>query len=1338
MDQDSSYMVAASKVPMLKPCEYELWRMRMEQYILMVDYSLWEVIEDGNKSLITTVVEGVKTTIAPAAAEEKAQRRLELKAKSTLLMGVPNEHQLKFNSIKDAESLLQAIEKRECKALRSQDTKHKESTRRIVPVKTPASLALVSCDGLGGLEYNAVPPPYTGNFMPLKPDFSGLEEFVTESILSEPTVKKPIVEPSEAKASTDKPKVVRKNFSSPLIEDWISDNEDEIESKPKIEKKTVKPILVNTARQVSTAHPKSIVNVARPMSYLSKSAHSSVKRPIQNKIAFNNSNVTQKFNNVRSKIVNNVRPTAVVNVVEYNVVNTVKASACNSQQDLQDKRVIDRGCSRHMKGNMSYLTDYKEIDRGYVIFGVPRKNNMYSVDLKNIVLKEGLTFLFAKATSDESKLWHRRLGHLNIKTLNKLVKKNLVRGLPSKLFENNQDCVTCQKRKQQRAFYETSAILKTFITGIENLAYHKVKVIRCDNRTEIKNREMNHFCEMKGIMRQYSVARTPQQNFIAEKRNRTQIEAARTMLADSKLPTTFGTPTSRFMRPFGCPITILNTKDHLGKFDGKLDEGFLVGYSLNSKAFRVFNNRTTIVEENLHIRFSENTPNIARSRPNWLFDIDALTNSKNYKIFVVGNQSNGNAGTKACDDAGKARMKTIRGKDYILLPLLTADPLISQDSKSSQDDRFQPLINVVSANSSNELPFDPEMHKLEDISTFTLSNEDEDDGAEADMNNLDTTIQVSPTLTTRIHKDHPLNQVIGDLHSTTQTRNMSKNLEEHEFSEAKNASIPMETHNHLLKDEDEEEVDVHMPLDSKIYLFDLVAYTDSDYAGASLDRKSTTRGCQYLGCRLISWQCKKQTVVANSTTEAEYVVALSCCGQFADVHNLVVFLCKPTESEGFEQIVDFLNANPIKYALMVNLTVYTSCIEQFWATVKAKTFNGEVQLQHLVDGKKVIITKSTIRRDLQLEDAEGVDCLPNAAIFEQLTLMKVEKDFSRRVTPLFPAIIVQAQEQIDEGSANPTDPHQTPTIIQPLTSQPYKKQKSKKTKRKDTDLPHTSVSISVADEANNEEMNDSLEKAATTATSLDAEQDRGNIFKTQSKATPNEPGSQGTSSGGGPRCQETIRDVVAQTRSERVSKISNDPLLAGVNTPQSGEDSLKLTELMELCTKLQEKVLDLETTKITQALLSARVKSFEDKGLGEEDASKQERIADIDANKDIYLVNVHSDKDIFGVNDLDDDEVIVKNAEMLFDVADDLRVSSQQPSHVKYKGKGKMVKPEPVKKLLKKDQLMLDEELAFKLQAKEEEEEEERIAKENAQQIEEVNIAWDDVQAKIDADYELA
>ncbi|GKF40669.1 hypothetical protein Tco_0124011 [Tanacetum coccineum] len=177
-------------------------------------------------------------------------------------------------------------------------------------------------------------------------------------------------------------------------------------------------------------------------------------------------------------------------------------------------------------------------------------------------------------------------------------------------------------------------------------------------------------------------------------------------------------------------------------------------------------------------------------------------------------------------------------------------------------------------------------------------------------------------------------------------------------------------------------------------------------------------------------------------------------------------------------------------------------------------------------------------------------------------------------------MVVQAQEEIGEGSAMPTDPHHTPTIIQPSTSQPQKKQKPRKPKRKDTEVPQPSVPTdNVVDEAVYEEMNDSLERAATTATSLNAEQDRGNINKTQSKATLNEPSSIRTRSGSGPRCQDTMGDTIAQTGIENVSKHSNDPLLARGNTLRSGEDRLKLEELIDICTKLQQRVLNMENTK---------------------------------------------------------------------------------------------------------------------------------------------------------------
>ncbi|GKD99325.1 ribonuclease H-like domain-containing protein, partial [Tanacetum coccineum] len=337
----------------------------------------------------------------------------------------------------------------------------------------------------------------------------------------------------------------------------------------------------------------------------------------------------------------------------------------NPQQDLKDKGVIDSGCSRHMTGNKSYLTNYEEIDGGFVAFG-----------------------------------------------------------------------------------------------GIKNLIDLKVKVIRYGNGTEFKNRVMNQFCEMKGIKREFRIARTLQQNGLAKRKNRTLIEAAKTMLANLKLPTTFWAkvvntacyvqnrvlvikpynktpyelflgrkPALSFMRPFGCHVTILNTIDHL----------------------------------------------------------DALTNSMNYKPVITGNQSNGNASTKACADAGKARVETVPGKNYILLPLWTQDPPFStsgipstEEPRTNQEkdasvnranniNTISPTINaasiednVVNENIVYGCADDPNIPDLEEIGKFS------------DAENVPTT---------RIHKDHPLNQVIIDLLSATQTRQMTKNLEEYGFDE---------------------------------------------------------------------------------------------------------------------------------------------------------------------------------------------------------------------------------------------------------------------------------------------------------------------------------------------------------------------------------------------------------------------------------------------------------------------------------------------------------------------------------------------------------------------------
>nr|GEW91811.1 hypothetical protein [Tanacetum cinerariifolium] len=472
------------------------------------------------------------------------------------------------------------------------------------------------------------------------------------------------------------------------------------------------------------------------------------------------------------------------------------------------------------------------------------KHNMYSIDLNNIVPHKNLTCLVAKASADESILWHRRLGHLNFKTMNKLVRTNLVKGLPSKCFENDHTCVACLKGKHHKAscktklvnsmsnplhtlhmdlfgptsvsslnhkwyclvvtddfsrftwtFFlrtkdETSGILKNFITEIENLKDIKVKIIR----------------------------------------NRTLIEAARTMLADAKLPVTFWaeavntacyvqnrvlvnksqnktpyelfnsrTPAIGFLRSFGCHVMILNTLDHLGKFDAKGDEGYFVGYFMSSKAFRVFNKRTKRVEENLHVDFLENKLIKKGAGPNWLFNIDTLTNSMNYVPVVIAETSSTNiSGTK--DVASQVMLKNACNADVsessgISNPTDTSKILAADQMESLTVESVIPTVSSHVPTSCldtsperssgsrlilKEVLSPKETPSLDNV--LTLSNRFEDTiRVEADLSNMESSIPASPTPTFRIYKDHLKSQIIGPMDTPVQTRHKSKEMEEHSF-----------------------------------------------------------------------------------------------------------------------------------------------------------------------------------------------------------------------------------------------------------------------------------------------------------------------------------------------------------------------------------------------------------------------------------------------------------------------------------------------------------------------------------------------------------------------------
>ncbi|GJW02686.1 putative ribonuclease H-like domain-containing protein [Tanacetum coccineum] len=532
--------------------------------------------------------------------------------------------------------------------------------------------------------------------------------------------------------------------------------------------------------------------------------------------------------------------------------------------------------------------------------------------------------------------------------------------------------------------------------------------------------------------------------------------------------------------------------------DGKSDEGFFVGYSLSSKAFRVYNTRTRRVEENLHIGFLENKP------------------------MIEGNGTQEELNADKSDDVSRVLKKLMLLDNMLILPVLM-------------------LI----------------LFSLEATHVEFFNDEDE---PEVDLGNITISYTVPTTPNTRIHKDRPIKNVISDVKSSIQTRRMTKPTSEQGFlsavwilmdlsigkraigikwvfrnkkdergivirsearieairlflayasfmgflvyqmdvksaflygtfeekfyayqppvfkdltideslqggqalyglhsrtkehglqvqqkedgifisqdkyvaeilkkfnyTDVKSASTPVDLEKPLVKDGDADDVDVHLyrsMIGSLMYLtvsrpdimfagFSIVAYTDSDYAGATQDRKSTTGGCQFLGNRLISWQCKKQTVVATSTTKAEYVAATSCCGQVGDetilkelddrmeraASTASILEADPSELDqmvytpgsGRQQKLLELMANFTAAELLTTvrhhlvLSVQVNAVE-----AKAKTINGERQLQSLVDKKKVIITETSIRSDLHLEDAGGTDCLPTAIIFEELARM---------------------------------------------------------------------------------------------------------------------------------------------------------------------------------------------------------------------------------------------------------------------------------------------------------------------------------------------------------------
>nr|GEU68821.1 putative ribonuclease H-like domain-containing protein [Tanacetum cinerariifolium] len=737
----------------------------------------------------------------------------------------------------------------------------------------------------------------------------------------------------------------------------------------------------------------------------------------------------------------------------------------NSQININDKGYWDSGCSRHMTGNISYLSNYEAYDGGVlftdsdcivlgrnfklsddanVLLKTPRQHNMYSIDLNNVVPHKDLTCLVAKASADECMLWHRRLGLLNIKTINRLVMHNLVRGLPFKCFENDHTCVACLKGKKHKAscktklvnsvtkplhtlhmdlfcpasisslnhkwyclvvtddfsrftwtFFlktkdETSGILRNFIPDIENLKELRVKIIRCDNRGEFRNKEMNDFCSRKGIKREINNARTPQHNGVAERRNKTLIEAARTMLADAKLPVTFWaeavntacyvqnrvlvnksqnktsyelfngrTTAIGFLKPFSFHVMILNTLDNLGKFEAKGDEG------TNSTNFLGIKEAAgqDVKKDMSSLRYIV--------LPNWFHEAYLEISTSNAQdAYNAGTpKSSGNSNLTATSINPSANhMETLAVETLILTvssPVLTAclndSPEPSSDTRliskrvTSQDDTPS-LDNILTLT-----------NKFEDILGVT-TNTDDTNGVETDLGNMKDNISASPTLTLRIHKDHPKSQIIGHVDTPVQTRTKSKEMEEQSFI----ATIHQKTNPTILQfclflfyQMDMKSAFLYGTIDEEVYVMQPPGFQDLEFSARV-------------------YKVEKAMYGLHQAPRAWYGTS-----KYWGVLRILMisFRLIPLVSKGYvtmkvvNMCINFPHGSDSEQRTHEFVHVYLA-----FASVIETTEEG-TKILTTVDGKLRTISESAIKRNLKLNDEAGISSLPDAKLLENLTLM---------------------------------------------------------------------------------------------------------------------------------------------------------------------------------------------------------------------------------------------------------------------------------------------------------------------------------------------------------------
>nr|GEX05457.1 retrovirus-related Pol polyprotein from transposon TNT 1-94 [Tanacetum cinerariifolium] len=629
-------------------------------------------------------------------------RKNELKARGTLLMALLDKHRLKFNTHKDAKTLIEAIKKR----FRVRARRFLQWTGRNLGANGPASMGFdmskvecCNCHRKGHFvkecsydwSFQADEEPTNYALMAFTSSSSSYDNevftramfdcddcddyYTSESDESLPP--SPIydryqsgnrpIKPDNDLSHTHRP-------STPIIKDWVSDLEDESETKTPQnvlsfvetteQVKSPRPYVQHVETYIPTATPKIAIPkpktkghrrnrkacfVCKSLSHLIKDCNYHEKKMAQ---------TTVRHHAIRGNHQHYARMT--LPNPHRHVVPTVVLT----QSKLVPITAVKPVTTTVLKTNAARPTHAKTV--------VTKPHSQPRRHINRSPSPKASTFL-PKVTAAKASMVNAiqggqgKLGNPH----HALKDKGVIDSGCSRHMTGNMSYLSDFEELNGGyvAFGKNSKGGKISGKGLENQLSLKVKIVRSDNGTEFKNHDLNQFCGIKGIKREFSVPKTPQQNGIAERKNKTLIEAARTMLADLLLPISFWveavniacyvqnrvlvtkphnktpyklihgrTPSICFMRPFGCHVTILNTLDSLSKFDENVDKGFLVGYSVSSNA--LFYSRNQIVQETLHVNFMENKPNIAGSGPTWPFDIDTLTRTMNYQPVTAGNQSN--------------------------------------------------------------------------------------------------------------------------------------------------------------------------------------------------------------------------------------------------------------------------------------------------------------------------------------------------------------------------------------------------------------------------------------------------------------------------------------------------------------------------------------------------------------------------------------------------------------------------------------------------------------------------------------------------------------------------